>query len=284
MDGLLGRDAQGSRYPGILDHRDDGKSDQAGSQSHAVRCEQHVLGRQQGVLPRRGRLRPRSDDNGGRRPVEQTVLSAALPFIEGLAYGLTVLPVILVKFGPAGQSQKGPDPAIFSQFVDAPEKLRDLIPEEENRFPGGQGGERPSLAVGSRRGGAPIRTRSSSRARSTGASLKFLQDLREAIKRTSCAVSDFPGGSQRLSAANVANAETSGSAARTSTASAGQTAAQWPQPSERSPLTTALPSFMDSVCDGHTRTQRPHPMHRSAWITVVTVRSIIHHTHTLRIG
>src|SRR5512133_1739196 len=121
----------------------------------------------------------------------------------------------------------------------------------------------------------PILTRSSSTARATGIARKFRHDRREAINRTSWAVSNSPGGSQRRSATNVAYVEAAGSRAFTVMASAGQTAAQWPQERERSPVTTAFPPCMDIVPAGQTRTHRPHPVHLSPSIRVDTVRSII---------
>jgi hypothetical protein len=85
-------------------------------------------------------------------------------------------------------------------------------------------------------------------------------------------VSLVPGGSQSVSALKVSNASSVRDV--TLTASTGQTCSQCPQFIDEFPVTAALPSTIEIVCEGQTLTHSPQPMHLALSIIVLTVLSM----------
>jgi hypothetical protein len=115
----------------------------------------------------------------------------------------------------------------------------------------------------------PIFMRSSSRARSTGWSVKQRQDRREAISCTKTDVSYFPGGSHFSSVVKVLYRDISSSIAVTRIASRGHTAAQCPQKIDSPPETAAFPSMSEMVPVGQMVTHNPQPSQISLSISIL---------------
>ena len=130
-----------------------GEPDQTRSQAKYMGTQKDILRCKQGVLGRTGSLSAGTDDDCGRCAVKEEVHTLFFPFFQTIPDALVVLLIIALQLRPADQLQGLSEPTLPCGPVCSFEKIADHPAKPQDGFPMGQQGERPQLAIGTRRGG-----------------------------------------------------------------------------------------------------------------------------------